>query len=281
VQNERVQRMSGTRERAPASPIQGRSLKLKNEPSNESRRELEICVDEPESAKAALLGGADRLEVCSALQAGGLTPASSFVSWLRETTDLPLHVMIRPRSGGFVYSAPERELMLRDIQGLLALGADGVVVGALTAAGEVDYDFVEQLVSSAGDSHVSFHRAIDCLESPSSAVQRLADLGIQRVLSSGGASTAIEGASELAIMHEQAPSEISIMAGAGVRSTNLRELLERTGVRHVHGSAAKLEATNDRVIPGRVSFCEVSDGSPSIRRTSLLEVRALREILDS
>ena len=117
------------------------------------KRELEICIDEPESAFAAIAGGADRLEVCAALEVGGLSPPTSLIELLNRETSIPLHVMIRPRAGGFVYSANERELMLRELKGAADLKVAGVVFGALTSAGEVDFEFVDELKRTAGDLH--------------------------------------------------------------------------------------------------------------------------------
>jgi len=240
------------------------------------RRELEICIDEEASAEAAVAGGADRLEVCASLSVGGLTPSLELVTRLRARYELPLHAMVRPRAGGFVYDAAERERMLDDVARLADAGCEGVVFGALTADGAIDSEFVRELVGAAGELHCTFHRAIDCLEAPSAHLVELAELGIGRVLSSGGRTTALEGAPELARMSALAPAGLQLMAGAGVHSGILRELLDLTGLTHVHGSAAPPRPASS----GRVSFEAESEEREAERRTSETEVRAMRAILD-
>ncbi len=247
--------------------------------------ELEICIDRIESARAAAAGGADRLEVCSALELGGLTPSVGLIETVREELALPLHAMIRPRAGGFVYNESERAIMFREIRSVAKLGVAGVVFGALTPEGLVDFELVSELVRAAAGLHCTFHRAIDCVEAPADALERLASLGVGRVLSSGGWSAAIAGADQLANMCRRAPAGLTIMAGAGVHSGNLTELLRRTGVTHVHGSAARGVSAGDKVLPGRVTVADFADGRPSERVTaervtSESEVRAMRLILD-
>ena len=240
------------------------------------RRELEICIDEEASAAAAVAGGADRLEVCASLSVGGLTPTLELVARLRAQVEIPLHAMVRPRAGGFVYDAKEREQMLGDIARLADAGCEGIVFGALTEDGAIDSEFVRELVSAAGGLHCTFHRAVDCLEVPSAHIVELAELGIGRVLSSGGRTTSLEGASELASMSALAPAELQLMAGAGVHSGILRELLDLTGLTHVHGSAAPPRPASS----GRVNFEEEPEERATERRTSETEVRAMRTILD-
>ena len=242
--------------------------------------ELEICIDRMLSARAAAAGGADRLEVCSALELGGLTPSIGLIESVRAEISLPIHAMIRPRAGGFVYDEDERAVMIRDVQSVAKRGIAGVVFGVLTPGGTIDFEFVNELVQAAAGLHCTFHRAIDCALSPAAELERLASSGVGRVLSSGCSTTALDGASELAVMCEKAPAGLTVMAGAGLHSGNLAELLRRTGVSHVHGSAARTVRTHDKVLPGRVTFAELEDGLPCERQTSESEVRAMRLIMD-
>ena len=245
------------------------------------RRQLEICIDEEASAAAAVAGGADRLEVCSALSVGGLTPTIELVTRLRAEIELPLHAMVRPRAGGFVYEVAERKQMLREIAQLADAGCEGVVFGALTSDGAIDSPLIREFVRAAGELHCTFHRAIDCLDVPSAHLMQLAELGIGRVLSSGGRNTALEGVPELARMSALAPAGLQLMIGAGVHSGILRELLELTGINHVHGSAAPPRPANSGgANSGRVSFEEEPEAPAPERRTSETEVRAMRAILD-
>lgn len=195
---------------------------------------VEACVDSVASSLGAERGGADRLELCEALFEGGKTPNPGLIAQCREAVSIPIFVMIRPRGGGFVYSDEERDVMLRDIAVARELGADGIVTGALSHDGTIDIDLVKDLVDAANDLPVTFHRAFDFTPDLAAALDSLADAGIARVLTSGGAATAAEGATVLADLVRGAGSRIIVLAGGGIRETNVRDLISVSGVREVH-----------------------------------------------
>lgn len=205
---------------------------------------LEAAVESLEDALAAIEGGADRLELCASLDVGGTTPSEALIADVVERVAIPVFVMIRPRGGSFVYSTFEMEQMRRDIDRARELGADGVVFGVLASSNRIDAIRTQSLVDAAGDMPVTFHRAFDRVADRFDALESLVDLGIGRVLTSGGAATAPEGLSELRELVESADERITILAGGGVRFNNVQELVEETGVAEVH---ARCEMQADRI----------------------------------
>jgi copper homeostasis protein len=188
---------------------------------------VEACVDSVESALAAERGGAGRLELCDALFDGGTTPSAGMIAACRERVSIPLFVIIRPRGGGFVYSDSELDVMRRDIVAARGLGVDGVVIGPMRPDGSVDEEQTRSLVDTADGLPVTFHRAFDFA-------------GASRVLSSGGAPTAREGAGTLAGLVRQAGARLTVMAGGGVREENVRDIIATAGVREVHVRLTRL-----------------------------------------
>ena len=201
---------------------------------------VEACVDSVESSRAAERGGAGRLELCDALFDGGTTPSAGMIAACREAVAIPLFVIIRPRGGGFMYSATELDVMRRDIVAARGLGADGVVIGPLRADGTVHDEHTRALVEVAGDLPVTFHRAFDFVPDLDAALEALVAAGVGRVLSSGGAPTAREGAATLASLVRRGGARIGVMAGGSVREEHVRELVETTGVREVHVRLTRL-----------------------------------------
>ncbi|NIJ20897.1 copper homeostasis protein [Sphingomonas naasensis] len=199
---------------------------------------LEICVDDSAGLAAAVAGGADRLELCSALELGGLTPSAALIAEAVRS-GCPTHAMIRPRAGGFVLVEGEAEMMIEEIRLTLAQGAAGVVVGALTPDGTLDRDALARFRDAARDGAIVLHRAIDCVPDPVAAVREAAALGYDKILSSGGERSAIEGLATLAAMVEAAGDRIAIIAGSGVTPANVAHIIAGTGVREVHGSASR------------------------------------------
>ena len=197
-------------------------------------------MDSVESALAAERGGAGRLELCDALFDGGTTPSAGMIEACRERVSIPLFVIIRPRGGGFVYSAAELDVMGRDIIAARGLGADGVVIGALRADGTVNEADTRSLVEVAAGLPVTFHRAFDFVPDLGAALETLVSLGVTRVLSSGGAPTAREGTPALATLVRQAGERLIVMAGGGVREENVREIAQGSGVREVHVRLTRL-----------------------------------------
>ncbi len=154
---------------------------------------LEICANSFESAKAAALAGANRIELCTELSVGGLTPSFGLIEKVKQELDIPAHVLIRPRSGNFTYSENEMDVMLRDIAVCIELGCSGIVTGALTGEQEIDTALTERLKLAATDLEFTFHRAFDWCSKPLVAFEQLKQLGVQRLLSSGQQSSAYEG----------------------------------------------------------------------------------------
>jgi copper homeostasis protein len=195
---------------------------------------IEAAVESLDDALAAISGGADRLELCADLDAGGTTPARARVAGVLARVNVPVLVMIRPRPGDFVYSRTELDRMRDDIAIALELGAAGVVLGALDRSGRVDVTATRALIASARGRAVTFHRAIDETPDVLQSIDALASLGVKRVLSSGAAPTALEGATTLARMVARAGDALRIVAGGGVRAHNAAAIVGRAQVREVH-----------------------------------------------
>lgn len=202
-----------------------------------SRYLLEIACNSAMSAVAAQQGGANRVELFENLEQGGTTPSSGSIAVARDYLQIPLFVLIRPRPGDFHYGALEAELMLRDIAHCRQLGCDGVVIGALSADAEIDMPLCRELVSAAGPMDITFHRAFDAARDLPTALEQIADLGIKRILSSGGHASAAEGSAVLASLAEQAGSRLGLMAGAGLSAQNIAEVALKTGCVQLHASA--------------------------------------------
>lgn len=204
------------------------------------RLALEIAVASPAGARASREARADRVELCVALELGGLTPSQGLIE-SAVAVGIPVHVLIRPRPGDFVFSADEVDLMERETRAAVSSGAAGVVVGALDAGGVVDEATLARLVDVARDLspsiEVTMHRAIDQSSDPVAAAARLAGLGITRLLSSGGASRAADGRTTLAAMKREA-GPVQVMAGGGVDLSEIASLVA-AGVDAVHLSAKK------------------------------------------
>jgi copper homeostasis protein len=210
---------------------------------------VEAAVESLDDALAAVDGGADRLELCGNLTLGGVTPERELISAVLASVSVPVLVMIRPRGGSFLYSARELDRMRRDTESAMRLGASGVVFGVLDAEHCVDVEQSRLLAELAEADQVTFHRAFDRTPDRMAAADALMALGIARVLTSGGAASAMDGIEELAALVEHADERLTIVAGGGVRANNVREIVERTGVREVHarceGSAARIGAIKD------------------------------------
>jgi copper homeostasis protein len=195
---------------------------------------IEAAVETLDAALIAERAGADRIELCDNLAEGGTTPGSALIAAVTARTRLPVFVMIRPRAGDFVYSDSEYEMMARDIEQARATGVAGIVTGLLTSDGQVDIERTRALVVSAGELPVTFHRAIDRAVNLPTAIEHAIEAGARRVLTSGGAATALEGVNVIAALVNQAGKRISIVVGGGVREHNVRTVIARTGVREVH-----------------------------------------------
>lgn len=201
---------------------------------------VEACVDGVPSALAAEAGGAGRLELCSGLSEGGITPSVGLIEMVRERIRLPLFVLIRPRGGDFLYDAEEFEVMRRDVTTAGLLGADGVVLGVLQSNGMVDAERTAALIEAARPLDVTFHRAFDFTQDAEAALERLIALGVDRVLTSGQAARAVDGVATIAGLVRRAAGRIGIVAGGGIRPDNVKAVVQGSGVTEVHlrGSGA-------------------------------------------
>lgn len=195
---------------------------------------IEACVDSVASALAAASGGAHRLELCDDLVEGGTTPSAGMIALVRERVPLALHVLVRPRGGDFLYSADDVAVMLRDIAVARELGADGVVIGALTPDGAIDVPLTRRLARAARPLRLTFHRAFDFTRDLPASLEALAGIGVERVLTSGGAASALDGMGTIAELRQRAAGRITILAGGGITEENAARIVRGTGVRELH-----------------------------------------------
>jgi copper homeostasis protein len=195
---------------------------------------IEAAVETLESALAAERAGANRIELCANLAAGGTTPDRGLIAAVAERTRIPVFVMVRPRGGRFVYSNDDIASMCRDIECAQRIGIAGIVTGALTLHDQLDVQHTRMLIDAAAGLPVTFHRAFDIVADPLSALEQLIDLGVSRVLTSGAAPTAAEGVDAIAALVNKARGRITIVAGGGIREHNARDVIARSGVREIH-----------------------------------------------
>lgn len=195
---------------------------------------LEVCVESLPEAIAAVEAGADRLELCGAMSEAGITPGIGLVEAVVGSVAAPVFVMIRPRGGDFTYEEDDVGVMLREIAAVQRAGAHGVVSGALEATGGVDRETTRRLVEAAAPLPLTFHRAVDLTPNLEVSLQELRAAGVKRILTSGGATSALVGAGQIARLVRQAGPDLTIVAGGGVRAGHVAELVRQTAVREVH-----------------------------------------------
>ena len=200
-----------------------------------------------QSVRAAMEGGANRVELCQALGLDGLTPSAGMIA-TAVGMGIPVQVLIRPREGNFVYDKDEVLCMLRDIRHARQLGVNGVVIGALQADGSIDEETVRLLVEEAEGMSITFHRAFDVCTHPEEALEQIISLGCHRLLTSGQAATAKQGIPLLKRLVEQAAGRISIMPGAGVNPQNASRILAETGAKEIHGSLRRDGHTDPELV---------------------------------
>ena len=203
---------------------------------------FELCAETLEAALSAEPGGADRIELCSNLDAGGLTPGHDLIEQAIHRSGLPVHVLLRPHADGFVYSASDFASISAELQHAQRLGAAGVVLGILNADRTIDTARTRALVELAAPMEVTFHRAFDEVPDFERALEDVIATGCHRILTSGGAPDVLAGADVLARLVTRAAARIDIAAGGGLRLSNAHEVRQRTGARHFHGS---LRSQND------------------------------------
>ena len=219
------------------------------------RQILEICAGSVQSAVAAQMGGAQRIELCQNLEQGGITPSFGLLNQVLTLLTIPVYVLIRPRPGNFIYDADEQAIMAADITQCRQAGCAGVVIGALNSAGQIDVACCQTLIEAAGPLQITFHRAFDVCSSQAQALEQVIALGCQRILTSGGQATAPAGQAQLAALIRQAAGRISIMPGSGVTPHTIRALAENTGAYEFHASAKRL------VISSHVPFSPMFDAT--------------------
>ena len=237
---------------------------------------LEVAANSVASALAAQAGGAGRVELCAALELGGLTPSHAVIAMVRERLRIPLYVLIRPRAGDFLYNDLECEAMQRDIETCAALGCDGVVLGALDSDGDVDMARCRALIATAGSMGTTFHRAFDLARDPRRALEDVIALGCERLLTSGGQPGAMGGAALIRELVAQAAGRLAIMPGAGVTAGNLAALAAATGAREFHASAKRQLASGMRHRPALLADMQGGE-----LRSDVDQVRALVQALRS
>jgi len=233
---------------------------------------LEVCVPDSDSLRAAIVGGAQRIELCSALELGGLTPSPGLMR-LAAQAPVPVHVLIRPRSGDFVYSSTDLDAMLADIDAVRSLGLAGVVLGASKPDGSLDRDVLGRLSQAAEGLGRTLHRAMDLVPDFGTATETAIDLGFERILSSGGQRLAMAGVEGLRTIHEAARGRLSVMAGSGLTPGNVQALLDAVPVDEVHSSCAASRPTEGSAAI-RLGFAEAQR-----RCTDAAVVAAFRRVL--
>lgn len=198
---------------------------------------LEICANSYKSAKNAQEARAHRIELCQELSVGGVTPSYGLLKQVTDTLSIPVFALIRPRSGNFVYTDEEFDIMKQDIQLCKNLGCAGIVSGVLNKNNTIDLEKTKELVELSRPLQFTFHRAFDCVKDPKKSLEQLIDLDIDRVLTSGLETSAEKGLNILKQLHEQANGRIIILAGSGITSENAK-IFEKAGFKEIHASAS-------------------------------------------
>ena len=237
---------------------------------------IEIATADFITTKAAVEGGADRIELCAALTEGGTTPSQGMIRRCREALSVSLFPIIRPRGGDFLYSDDEYEIMLKDVLLCKQSSCDGVVIGLLRSNGDIDLSHTARLVEAAYPMEVTFHRAFDRCRDPLAALEELISIGCQRILTSGQQPSAPDGMELIAQLVTAASHRIVIMPGSGVRKENIRSLAENSGATEFHSSLRGKARSKMEFIHPSFAASEESYTNPSIDPE---EVRALRKAL--
>lgn len=238
---------------------------------------LEVCVDSLESAIHADEGGADRIELCADLKLGGTTPSIGLVKWVREFVSCDIYAMIRPREGDFAYNEYEILTMKEDIAELMSY-VDGFVFGVLNYEGALDIKTMSELVALTKVKGITVHRAFDCTKDLYETYCQLKELGVNRILTAGGYNKAYEG---VKVIRELAEMDGPIvMAGCGINSENVTEIIEATNVTEVHLSAASTRSTKMTYLNPALKMGSDSDES-NIRYCDLGKVKKMRAVLDN
>lgn len=232
---------------------------------------LEVCANSVLSCVEAQKGGAYRVELCSGILEGGTTPSYGEISIAREMLNIKLYVIIRPRGGDFLFSDIEHEIMIRDIEMAKSVGVDGVVIGCLNADGTVDTNKCSQLIEAAGEMGVTFNRAFDKCKNPQESLEKIIELGCERVLTSGQMSKAEQGVNLIKELVDQAGSRIVVMPGSGINEDNISYIASQTGANEFHLSVRS-------VLKSKMMF---RGGNVSIAATSVMADEFSQNVTDS
>ena len=251
---------------------------------------LEVCVDSVESALAAKRGGATRLELCANLVKGGTTPGYTLFEQVKKETGLPVRVLIRPRFGDFLYTQYEYQQMLADIRHFVQAGADGVVIGSLNADGTFNEEQMSGMIKAAGSCGITLHRAFDVCADPVAALEKVAEMGVDTILTSGQETDCLSGSK--GIRHliqisanlpkiDNINSKLTILAGGGVKASNIAEIARATGTHAFHMSGKKLCSSGMRYRNERVHMGLKELSEFEIYRTDEEEIRQAAKILQN
>lgn len=240
---------------------------------------LEVCITSPADAETAQYGGVQRLELNSALALGGLTPSVGTLVEVRASTTLPIIAMVRPRPGGFCYSAREFAVLCRDAEAMLAHGADGIAFAVLTAQGEVDQARCRTVRELCGSKSAVFHRAFDVVPQPSTTLEQLIDLGFHRVMSSGQEVNCYNGSALLAKMIQQAAGRIEILPAGGINAFTVADVVTRTGCTQIHASLRTTNGDPSVLARPHIRFGTVATPESQYDATDLEAIRTMRELL--
>ena len=241
---------------------------------------LECCVDSVESAIAAKKGGADRLELCSALVIGGLSPSQALYRKIREQADIPIRVLLRPRFGDFCYTDYEHEILKEEVRSFRKLGADGIVIGTMKPDGTLKLEQMKELMEEAQGMTVTLHRAFDMCQDPFQTLEEAKRIGIHTILTSGQKNVCTEGMDLLKELVEQAQGKTEILVGGGVDASVLPVLAEKTKAKAFHMSGKVSIESEMQYRKQDVSMGVASVSEYEIWRTSEKRIREARRVLD-
>lgn len=241
---------------------------------------LECCVDSVESALAAQKGGANRVELCSALVIGGLSPSVALFKKVKEVLDIKIHVLLRPRFGDFCYTDYEHEIIKEEVKMFRELGADGIVIGTLKSDGFLNMDQMRELIEEAGDMSITLHRAFDMCKDPIKSLEDVKELGIHTILTSGQKNSCVYGTELLKKLVQNTEGKVDILIGGGVDASVIKELHDKTGATSYHMSGkitldSKMQYRKEDVSMGVASMSEYE-----IWQTSPERVAAAKKVLD-
>ena len=220
---------------------------------------IEVAAFTPTAALVAAENGANRIELCSGFAEGGLSPSIGSVSLVRERIDIPLHVLIRPRVGDFVYNKYELLAIEKEIIAYKQLGVNGVVIGVLNSNATININALKRLIEVARPMSVTFHRAFDQCLTPLKELEKLIDCGVDRVLTSGCKPSVIEGIDTLKQLIKVADNHIIILPGGGVSPDNAKEIVQTLGIAELHLSGKIMTNSPMKELPIEVSLCSPSE----------------------